>query len=165
MESAVSCRNAVAMEQLVMKEAKKSGKTIKGLETMAYQLSIFDSIPYKLQAEQLAQYVKKNQTPEDSRKEFAELERAYRTQDLKKMEQLTMEDDMGVARFTDLLLYNRNQNWVTKMEPLMKEGTSVFAVGAGHLPGDKGILNLLRKMGYKVEPVENRMDKKLTREL
>ncbi|WP_132054960.1 TraB/GumN family protein [Pseudocnuella soli] len=165
MESALTCSNAIAMEQLVMKEAKKNRKDVKGLESMAYQLSIFDSIPYKLQAEQLAAYVKKNHTPVETQKEFAELAKAYRMQDLKKMEQLTVEEDMGMSHFTDLLLYNRNANWVAKMQGIMKSNAAVFAVGAGHLPGDKGVLSLLRKMGYKVEPVENKMDKKLTREM
>lgn len=165
MEAALTCSNAIAMEQLVMKEAKRNRKEIKGLESMAYQLSIFDSIPYKLQAEQLAEFVKKNRSAEESQKEFAELANAYRMQDLDKMEKLTVEEDMGVANFTDILLYNRNRNWVAKMRDIMQNSTTVFAVGAGHLPGEKGVLNLLRKMGYKVEPVENKMDKKITKEI
>ena len=161
MENAVSCDKSVAMEQLIMKEAKKSRKEIKGLETMAYQLSIFDSIPYRLQAEQLAAYVKSHHSKDDAKKEFAEME----SQDLSKMEQLTLEDDMGIARFTELLLFNRNRNWVTKMEGIMKDRALVFAVGAGHLPGDQGVLNLLKRKGYKVEPVQNKMEKKMTAEL
>ena len=165
METAATCDKSVAMEQLIMKEAKQGGKSIKGLESMAYQLSIFDSIPYKLQAQQLAEYVKSHGTKEESRKEMEKMERAYKSQDLKAMELLTLQDDMGIARFTDLLLYNRNRNWVAKMQDLMKEKTLVFAVGAGHLPGNQGVLNLLRKMGYKVEPVANKMEKKKTAEL
>ncbi|MEO7393631.1 MAG: TraB/GumN family protein, partial [Chitinophagaceae bacterium] len=53
MESATVCDQQVAMEQLVMEAAKKNGKRIDGLETMAYQMSIFDSIPYKVQAQEL----------------------------------------------------------------------------------------------------------------
>jgi hypothetical protein len=41
----------------------------------------------------------------------------------------------------------------------------VIAVGAGHLPGEKGVINLLRKAGYKVEPVKNNMIKKKTKEI
>lgn len=165
MEAAADCDNAQAMEQLVMKEAKRNGKGVKGLETMGYQLSIFDSIPYKLQAEQLAAYIKTHDSAEESKKELAELENAYRSQDLAKMEQLTLQEDMGIARFTDLLLYNRNQNWAVKMKEIMPGKSLVFAVGAGHLPGDKGVLSILRKMGYRVEPVVNNMDKRKTAEL
>lgn len=165
MESAASCSNSVAMEQLIMKEAKQHRKEVRGLETMAYQLSIFDSIPYKLQAEQLAAYVKTHASKEDTRRELARMEEAYRSQDLRKMEALTLEDDMGIARFTDLLLYNRNRNWVAKMQQLMPNKSFVFAVGAGHLPGELGVLTLLRKKGYAVEPVANDMIQKVTAEL
>src|SRR6187549_3231325 len=58
MESGIGCEESVAMEQLILEEAKKNKKRVEGLETMSYQASIFDSIPYKLQAEQLLKYVK-----------------------------------------------------------------------------------------------------------
>ena len=57
MESGIGCEESVAMEQLILEEAKKNKKRVEGLETMSYQASIFDSIPYKLQAEQLLKYV------------------------------------------------------------------------------------------------------------
>lgn len=47
MESGMQCEGAVAMEQVIMEEAKKYKKRVNGLESMAYQMSIFDSIPYK----------------------------------------------------------------------------------------------------------------------
>src|SRR6476661_8122209 len=57
MEQSPQCENMVIMEQLVMEVAKENDKEIKGLETMDYQLSLFDSIPYKLQAKQLVKMV------------------------------------------------------------------------------------------------------------
>ncbi|MBD0376392.1 MAG: TraB/GumN family protein, partial [Flavisolibacter sp.] len=44
-------------------------------------------------------------------------------------------------------------------QDLMTGNALVIAVGAGHLPGEKGVINLLRKAGYKVEPVDNKMIK------
>jgi uncharacterized protein YbaP (TraB family) len=41
------------------------------------------------------------------------------------------------------------------MKDLMKENSLLFAVGAGHLPGKEGVIDLLRKMGYQVSPVSN----------
>ena len=147
------------MEQLIMKEAKAKGKGIKGLETMAYQMSIFDSIPYSAQAKQLVSYVDNfGKSNDDS--EFNALTQAYRNQELEKLETLTKDDDMGIANFSDLLLYNRNKAWVAKLGDLLVNNSLVVAVGAGHLPGEKGVINLLRKAGYKVEPVENEMIKK-----
>jgi uncharacterized protein YbaP (TraB family) len=164
MQSTMECDNAVAMEQLIMTEAKKEGVKIKGLETMAYQMSIFDSIPYKLQAQQLVQYVN-DYGKNDDGKEFEELITAYRNQELQKLEDLTKKGDASLDQFADVLLYNRNRNWVNKMETLMPEKSVVIAVGAGHLPGEFGVIKLLRKAGYKVEPVKNEMIRKKEKQI
>lgn len=159
MQGAVECDNQVAMEQLIMKEAKAQGKGIKGLETMAYQVSIFDSIPYKLQAEQLLDMVTQSGDTSNA-DEFGELSKAYRLQNLDTLEAITKREDMGISNFTELLLYKRNSDWVKKLDRLMKEESLVIAVGAGHLPGARGVINLLRNAGYKVEPVKNDMTKR-----
>lgn len=158
MQSAMNCDNAIAMEQLVMKEAKFSGKGIKGLETMSFQMSIFDSIPYTMQAKQLVQYVNQYGNKEDT-KNYEDLVKAYRAQELNKLEEITKKEDTGMDRFTEILLYKRNEAWTKKLQTLMQEKSLVVAVGAGHLPGDRGVINLLRKAGYKVEPVRNDMIK------
>lgn len=125
---------------------------------MAYQAGIFDSIPYKLQAEQLIRYVDSSATEKDQEnKEFNELADAYKNQDLNKLEELSNKNDIGVSNFADLLLYNRNRNWVEKLKTLMNAKPLLIAVGAGHLPGEKGVINLLRKAGYNVKPVKNSM--------
>jgi uncharacterized protein len=156
MQASLQCENAQAMEQLIMKEAKYHKKSIKGLESMAYQLSIFDSIPYIMQAKQLYSYVDNYGNKSDN-KEFEELTTAYREQKLDKLEELTKKDEFGMERFTEILLYNRNEAWVKKLQTLFSKAPLVVAVGAGHLPGERGLLNLLRLAGYKVEPVENIM--------
>ena len=76
------------------------------------------------------------------------------------MDELTKKEDMGIQNFTDMLLYNRNENWAKKLEGLMAKNALVIAVGAGHLPGERGVINLLRKAGYIVEPVRNEMIRK-----
>jgi uncharacterized protein YbaP (TraB family) len=164
MEQSPACENMIVMEQLVMQEAKENGKEIKGLESMDFQLSIFDSIPYQLQAQQLVKMVENadNKSDEDDMKVLTD---AYRMQQLDKMDELTKKEDMGMKNFTDLLLYNRNANWAKKLEGLMEKNALVIAVGAGHLPGEKGVISLLRKAGYKVEPVKNEMIKKKTKEI
>lgn len=157
-ESAMPCESAVAMEQLIMEEAKRNNKNIKGLETMAYQAGIFDSIPYKLQAEQLLSYIDSSGSENNSgATEFDELSKAYKAQDLDKLEEFSRKNDIGISNFTDILLYNRNRNWVEKLKTLLPAKPLLIAVGAGHLPGDKGVINLLRKAGYTLKPVKNTM--------
>ena len=159
MQASLNCKKQVAMEQLVMKEAKAHGKGIKGLETMAFQMSIFDSIPYSLQAKQLFSYID-NYEKESDNSEFEELTKAYLSQELDKLEAITKKEDAGMASFTEILLYRRNEQWTKKLAEMMTNQSLVVAVGAGHLPGERGVINLLRKAGYKVEPQENNMVKK-----
>jgi uncharacterized protein len=164
-EQAKPCDNMIVIEQLVMEEAKKNSVDIKGLETFDYQLAIFDKIPYKLQAQQLVKMVDEAQSGDATGDdEIKVLTEAYRKQELNKMDELT-KDDPGIGDFTDILLYDRNANWSSKLQELMPGKSLVVAVGAGHLPGKKGVLNLLREAGYTVEPVKNEMIKKKTKDI
>lgn len=156
MESEMKC-DAVAMEQVIMQEAKSHGKRVNGLESMAYQLSIFDSIPYKIQAEQLLSYIDNEGKGGDS--EFDKMVEAYKEQDLEKLAEMIAKSDIGISKFQDLLLNNRNRNWVTKMKSIMNSTPILVAVGAGHLPGPQGVINLLRKEGFTVTPVINKTRK------
>jgi uncharacterized protein len=165
MQTSTECDNAVSMEQIIMQEAKENKKEIKGMETMAYQLSIFDSIPYEVQAKQLLAFISDNDTEDKASKEYDEMASAYRNQDLSKLEALINKEEFGIGNFADLLLYNRNKNWVISMDKIFANNSAVIAVGAGHLPGEKGVINLLKKAGYKVEPMENKMVKTNERQL
>ncbi len=163
MEGGIGCDEQVAMEQLIMEEAKKKGKRIEGLETMAYQMSVFDSIPYKIQAQELLKSISIGDKDTDGDKEFSEMMKAYKDQDLEKLGAMISKSDGGMMQYQDALLNNRNRNWVEKLKNLLQEKSLVIAVGAGHLPGANGVINLLRKAGYKVTPVENKSTK--TREI
>ena len=159
-ESSMECESTAMMEQVIMREAKLNEKKVKGLETMSYQAGVLDSIPYKLQAEQLVSYI--NEMSKNGNKkeetELGEMMKAYKSQNLEKLEALMMKTDMGIGNFTEVLLYKRNRNWVAKLKNLMPEKSLLVAVGAGHLPGEKGVINLLRKAGYTVTPIENKLN-------
>ena len=158
MEGNTGCETPEAMEEVIMKEAKQHNKNVRGLESMSFQMSIFDTIPYKMQAMQLVKYVDDaDKGTSDDAQDYDKLMQAYRDQDLSKLEELTKTTDMGMANFTDILLYNRNKNWVEKLKTILPDHSVVVAVGAGHLPGDKGVINLLRKAGYIVKPVPNKV--------
>ena len=158
-QGSLPCDNTAMMEQVIMQEAKHYKKKIKGMETMAYQAGVLDSIPYKLQAEQLVSYIDSANKGAEEDKQTKEMFKAYKNQDLHKLEELMVETDAGMASFTDILLYHRNRNWVDKLKTLLPGKTLLIAVGAGHLPGEKGVINLLRKEGYTVTPVENKINK------
>jgi uncharacterized protein YbaP (TraB family) len=158
-QGSLPCDNTAMMEQVIMQEAKQYKKKIKGIETMAYQAGVLDSIPYKLQAQQLVSYIDSANKGAEEDKQLKEMFKAYKNQDLKKLEELMVETDAAMASFTDILLYHRNRNWVNKLKTLLPGKSLLVAVGAGHLPGEKGLINLLRKEGYTVIPVENKSSK------
>lgn len=158
-QSEMPCDGATAMEQVIMSVAKENKKKIKGLETMAQQAGFLDSIPYKYQAEELVKYIDSSTVSSGDDKMMNAMFEAYRQQDLKKLEELMVDSDAGLSSFTNILLYNRNANWVEKLKALMTEKSLLVAVGAGHLPGEKGVINLLKKDGYTVTPVKNKLKK------
>lgn len=157
MESGVGCEEPVAMEQLIMTEAKKYNKRIEGLETMSYQASIFDSIPYKLQAQELLKYVSDDSASSKADKEFEGMIETYKDQDIEKLGQAVNNSDDMMSGYQDILIYNRNKNWVKKLKTLMPEKGLTIAVGAGHLAGEQGLIKLLRKEGYTVRAVKYKM--------
>lgn len=157
MESGIGCEESVAMEQLILEQAKKNGKRVEGLETMSFQASIFDSIPYKLQAEQLLKYITEGSSQSQADKQFQEMIEAYKAQDIEKLGEFVKEDESGLGNYEDILIYNRNRNWVQKLKKLMPERSLTVAVGAGHLAGENGVIKLLRKEGYTVKPVKYKM--------
>jgi uncharacterized protein YbaP (TraB family) len=149
-ENDLPCKSTNGMEFVIMKEAREENKKISGLETAAFQASLFDSIPYKDQALDLVKYI---DSSDEYRKMTDTLAQAYKDQDLNKIELLTSKEDPGTSNYMDLLLYGRNRNWAGLLKNLMPEKSLLIAVGAGHLPGEQGLLNLLRKSGYMVSPV------------
>lgn len=151
-EKMMSCEKKNGMEELIMRESKQYDKEIKGLETTEFQASIFDSIPYDKQAKDLLAYI---DSIDNYRDVTMEMVRVYREQDLDQMDELMKKSDPGMESYMDVLLYNRNRRWVTQMPEVMKQGSMLFAVGAGHLPGDQGVLKLLEKKGYAVKPIDN----------
>jgi uncharacterized protein YbaP (TraB family) len=147
------CNTATSVEEGVMQLAKENGKEIKGLETMAFQASLFDSIPYDQQA---ASLLKNIDSMERSRVYFNQMLDAYTHQRLDEIEKIVNTPEFGGADNLDILLYNRNKNWVGQLKTIMKKNPVFTAVGAGHLVGKNGLISLLRAEGFTVRGLENR---------
>lgn len=141
---------ATVYEQEITKLAKEQNKEIGALETVDFQISVFDKIPYEAQAEMLMKYVNDF---DGQKKIFNDMIDVYVSQDLDSLYNFTM-DSPDVKGFEDDLLDNRNLDWIPKMEKMSAEKSTFYAVGAGHLGGSNGIIALLRKAGYEVKAVE-----------
>ncbi|MDA9773927.1 TraB/GumN family protein [Saprospiraceae bacterium] len=134
-------------EMEFMEIAKSKKLEVGGLETIDYQLSVFDSIPYSDQAEMLVESIKMSGEGED---ELAKMITIYKDQDLEGMAAMFSDESLGDM---DILLNNRNRNWIPVMIEGMQKQATFFAVGAGHLVGEQGVIALLRAEGYTVTPI------------
>lgn len=80
---------------------------------------------------------------------------AYKKEDLKKLETVMTDPKWMEKEQFDIMLTNRNKNWIKSLIPKMKDEKILVAVGAGHLIGKEGLIELLKKEGYKVTPIYN----------
>lgn len=142
-----------SVEMELMKVTKAQNEEVYGLETIGDQLQVFDKIPYQDQVNELLKTAKS-----DLSKEKAEMKKimdVYKTKDIEKMLVVMDESDNTIsADNKDVLLVNRNRNWIPIIEKVIKSTPTFFGVGAAHLAGDDGVIKLLRKQGYKVEAVK-----------
>ena len=149
----MNCPSPTGVEQEIIKLAKEEKKSINGLETMQLQASVFDSIPYEWQAKELLKNI--DSFPK-YKKEFDGMLQVYKNQNMDSLESIMTKSEFGGDEFSEVLLGNRNRNWVQQLNSIMKKQSVLVAVGAGHLPGKDGLIQLLRKQGYKVEPLKNK---------
>jgi uncharacterized protein YbaP (TraB family) len=147
---ALPCSASESYEQTLMAMAKQQKKDIKGLERVEDQIAVFDKIPDSVELQMVLDMIRK--MPEQ-KSQFGEMIKAYRNEDLAALSK-QMSESPDLKGFEEIMLANRNKNWIPVMEAAMKEGKSLFAVGAGHLPGKDGVVNLLRSAGYTVKPVK-----------
>ena len=147
-------KSGTMIDDFFQKEASKQGKSVGGLETMAFQLTLLYGYTLEEQKESLMCMVDNGEIIEKLEEDIAQ---AYLSRDLNRLYEL-LDRKMNICGSPEersLMLDNRNADWLTKMPRLMNGKQTLFAVGAGHLLGEKGVLNLLRQEGYTVEPVKN----------
>lgn len=144
------------LDTFFQNQAKENGKTIEALETMEFQVDLlFNSTPVERQAELLVCTLS---DVDKTLKETQELADAYMAQDLKAILKLTQKRDGNkcdpLPGEFEAMADDRNIAWMEKLPGLIKDQSTFVAVGALHLVGEKGLLNLLKKAGYTLEPVK-----------
>ena len=147
------CKSPSGVDMEVMALAKKEKKEIKGLETIQFQASVFDSIPYEEQATAL---LKDIDSSAKYRVYFNKMMNIYLGQQTGALTSFLKDTTFSQGENDDLLLKNRNINWVGQLKTILKEKNIFMAVGAAHLFGDNGVIALMRKEGYTVRPIENK---------
>lgn len=148
----LEAQQADALDIYFFKEAKKQKKQTIGLEKTMEQIDAFSAISYELQAKGLVDavrdYGKEGELDMDAMMKY------YVEGNLDKLLEMTTEyddEDEEMSKiFNDVFLVKRNHNMADRAEPFIKKGSTFIAVGAAHLPGEEGIIELLRNKGYKV---------------
>ena len=127
---------------------QSKGKTIGELETTDYQMELLYGNSLEEQADALLEMIDLG----SSKELMIQLTDAYKSQNLDTLWKIFQEQMTGYEY--DAIVKVRNLNWEKQMKELLPKQTTLFVVGAGHLPGEYGMINLLREAGYKVKPVK-----------
>lgn len=141
----------IAIDAFFEKESKRLNKELNGLETMEEQFSLLmDSIPLNVQLDILMETIKQ--------KDYVK-ELSYQLMDsCYKNQRIDCIGEMGIfgnkyPQENEMFLERRNKRWMKSIPMLINYNSNFIAVGARHLPGEYGLLNLLRKEGYTLKPI------------
>ena len=131
------------------------GMRVVALETVEEQVALFDTVEQRDQVEMLREILDQLEEEPDGMATLVEqylvgnMATAYR-----RVERMAREDqEPGARHFKEQFLDARNHTMVRRMIPLLQRGRAFVAVGALHMPGEEGILNLLERRGYRVTRV------------
>lgn len=126
--------------------AQKKGIKTMGLESVEAQFQTINSISNDEQIEMLMDGLGQKFLYDD-------MLRTYQSEDLDKLYLLITEESESFPDFIENFLNKRNRNWIPVMDRQITKGPTFFAVGAGHLPGEQGVIQLLKNKGYEVVPM------------
>ena len=143
------------IDSYMQTKALEKGRAVTGFETVDDQVkALFLSQTLDRQKQLLMCFVDNKEMLVD---QTQRLTAAYFRQDLGLIGQIVDEKRNDACDSTEeeeeVLIYGRNAHWVAKMPGIMADKNTLFVVGAAHLIGEKGVLQLLRDAGYVVEPV------------
>lgn len=143
------------IDEYFQKEARKVGKRVGGFESVEFQMELlYGEKSDEEERDELLELVDNNAETFATMQEMTE---AYFSFDMKSIRSLTEREfhngDMTLEEFKELIT-DRNRRWVEAMPEVMREAPTLFVVGAGHLPGNEGVIALLKEAGYKVKPVQ-----------
>lgn len=139
------------IDMYFMNEATESSKPIIGLETVKFQLDLLNSMPYEMQLISLEEIIAMPPTKDDLEDMFE----AWKSGGTQVMEKITFESLEEYPEFQPYyaeMLDERNFRMVKQIEGYLEDDEIYFVVvGAGHLVGDNGIVELLTQKGYSIE--------------
>jgi uncharacterized protein YbaP (TraB family) len=137
------------VEMHFARKAKETGKAVSALETARYQLGLFVDLGIDEQRDLLLHTLTQL---EDIDNEFTKILVAWRGGSLDDLQETLNESFTAYPDIYEKLIIQRNLNWVRQIETFLESGkTHLVIVGVAHMPGDRGLIELLRQQGLKVE--------------
>jgi uncharacterized protein YbaP (TraB family) len=145
------CAIPKSYEDYFAKQAKEIKLEIYGLETIEEQMELMDKVPVEQQIAWLMDLVTEATKENDTYQQMLTL---YKNQDIESLTKMIGEEMVGMKGLKEEMLVNRNKKWIPLIEKISLEKPTFFAVGAGHLGGEQGVLKFLQLKGYSVKRVE-----------
>lgn len=149
---------AAFLDQQLAKDAIADGKTLKGLETLVEQITALDGLPLEPQLAGLVQTVQLGDRIEDVIETMSQLYLSGQVGMIMPMTRSVTpvgEDDVDAyADFEQRIIIDRNHRMAERSAPILAEGNALIAVGALHLPGSEGLVELLRQQGFTLTRVD-----------
>ena len=139
------------LDLYIYQTGKRLGKQTAGVETFmgAQQMEIEARVDAALEEKKKP---KTNNKYSDGVNAVQAMQDAYRRGDLDMLDSLTKESNTSDS-YTEKFLYKRNETQANSMDSIMRNKSLFVGVGAAHLPGERGVIELLRKKGYKLRPI------------
>lgn len=140
-----ACVDLKFYEMEFIEKAKSAQLKISGLETVDFQ---FKTISGAYSNSEMITMLENSNPPET-----AKLVADYKNENIEEIYKTTVDEKVMSDKSKVEMLDNRNKNWVVQLPELMKDKSIFVAVGAAHLAGKNGVINLLREAGYIVKPI------------
>lgn len=147
--------SGMVLDLQLQTQMQARNKPVLGLETVESQLAVFADLDKESQVRLLSIALEELERLEQTTEQLI---RYYLREDLAAIAGMEREFHTGenrafMERLMDRLIDQRNRRMVRAMQEYLPAGQTFVAIGALHLPGENGIINLLQKAGYRVEPV------------
>lgn len=152
MQMELSMDMELALDLHFLQYARNNEKLCLGIEKFKDQMKAIDAMSLEDQADMLYQGLT-DTTSSLSMDAFDELLEAYIIQDIDKLYELSSDTTMP-AEFNEYFLVKRNKKMARRIIKFGKKQATFNAIGAAHLPGEEGVIELLRKRGYTVNPIK-----------
>ncbi len=139
---------SVGVDRYLAERAKAAGKPTRGLETLEFQIGLLDQLSKADQELMLRETVRELDLLD---KNFADIVQAWKRGDAETLSQLLLAGMKEYPEVYQKIVVERNRRWLPEIEKFVQQGGFMIAVGAAHLLGPEGVIEMLKAKGYSVE--------------